>query len=153
MRRRPDSSRPVGIADLSLSHLGTSPFHKKKERETGLEPATPTLVPTGRDALPTEHGRNIINKLFAHAALCVKIKDQPLNSVSLLLQKKRARDGTRTRDPNLGKVVLYQLSYSRLLNKNLSSLKTVILFSKNPTLIPTGQAFLLTEPHSVALIF
>ena len=29
---------------------------------------------------------------------------------------KRAGNGTRTRDPNLGKVVLYQLSYSRVLN-------------------------------------
>ena len=28
--------------------------------------------------------------------------------------KKRAEDGTRIRDPNLGKVVLYQLSYFRL---------------------------------------
>jgi hypothetical protein len=27
----------------------------------------------------------------------------------------RAGNGTRTRDPNLGKVVLYQLSYSRTL--------------------------------------
>ena len=27
--------------------------------------------------------------------------------------KQRAGNGTRTRDPNLGKVVLYQLSYSR----------------------------------------
>ena len=27
--------------------------------------------------------------------------------------KKRAKDGTRTRDPDLGKVVLYQLSYFR----------------------------------------
>ena len=30
--------------------------------------------------------------------------------------KKRAENGTRTRDPDLGKVVLYQLSYFR--NKN-----------------------------------
>ena len=29
--------------------------------------------------------------------------------------KKRAENGTRTRDPNLGKVVLYQLSYFRLI--------------------------------------
>ena len=29
-------------------------------------------------------------------------------------QKKRAENGTRTRDPNLGKVVLYQLSYFRI---------------------------------------
>ena len=28
--------------------------------------------------------------------------------------KNRAENGTRTRDPNLGKVVLYQLSYFRL---------------------------------------
>ena len=28
-------------------------------------------------------------------------------------QKMRAKDGTRTRDPDLGKVVLYQLSYFR----------------------------------------
>ena len=27
--------------------------------------------------------------------------------------QKQAGNGTRTRDPNLGKVVLYQLSYSR----------------------------------------
>ncbi len=27
--------------------------------------------------------------------------------------KERAANGTRTRDPNLGKVVLYQLSYCR----------------------------------------
>ncbi len=30
---------------------------------------------------------------------------------------KRAENGTRTRDPNLGKVVLYQLSYFRILKK------------------------------------
>ena len=31
----------------------------------------------------------------------------------LPIKKERARDGTRTRGPNLGKVVLYQLSHSR----------------------------------------
>ena len=30
----------------------------------------------------------------------------------------RAGNGTRTRDPNLGKVVLYQLSYSRIVLPN-----------------------------------
>ena len=29
----------------------------------------------------------------------------------------RAEDGTRTRDPNLGKVMLYQLSYFRIYNR------------------------------------
>ena len=33
---------------------------------------------------------------------------------------KRAENGTRTRDPNLGKVVLYQLSYFRLFFKQSS---------------------------------
>ena len=32
----------------------------------------------------------------------------------LSILKKRAENGTRTRDPNLGKVVLYQLSYFRV---------------------------------------
>ena len=31
----------------------------------------------------------------------------------LSIKTKRAENGTRTRDPNLGKVVLYQLSYFR----------------------------------------
>ena len=31
-----------------------------------------------------------------------------------LLYIRRARDGTRTRDPDLGKVVLHQLSHSRI---------------------------------------
>ncbi len=33
--------------------------------------------------------------------------------VDLVVTRVRAGNGTRTRDPNLGKVVLYQLSYSR----------------------------------------
>ena len=32
------------------------------------------------------------------------------------MSTKGAGNGTRTRDPNLGKVVLYQLSYSRALH-------------------------------------
>ncbi|CAM9930726.1 unnamed protein product, partial [Chrysoparadoxa australica] len=32
-----------------------------------------------------------------------------------ILRQSGAGDGIRTRDPDLGKVVLYQLSYSRLL--------------------------------------
>ena len=34
----------------------------------------------------------------------------------------RAGNGTRTRDPNLGKVVLYQLSYSRAVHEPLPAL-------------------------------
>ncbi len=32
----------------------------------------------------------------------------------MLMFSVRAKNGTRTRDPNLGKVVLYQLSYFRV---------------------------------------
>ncbi len=35
------------------------------------------------------------------------------------VQQVRAENGTRTRDPNLGKVVLYQLSYFRLSNLSM----------------------------------
>src|SRR6059036_2173635 len=42
----------------------------------------------------------------------------------------RAGNGTRTRDPNLGKVVLYQLSYSR---KRRQSNRSVGFFVPPPT--------------------
>ncbi len=38
----------------------------------------------------------------------------------------RARDGTRTRDPDLGKVVLHQLSHSRILNYCLLDISYLI---------------------------
>ena len=38
----------------------------------------------------------------------------------------RAGNGTRTRDPNLGKVVLYQLSYSRASAANVTTYRTAI---------------------------
>jgi hypothetical protein len=45
----------------------------------------------------------------------------------------RAGNGTRTRDPNLGKVVLYQLSYSRLPRQNLTpSLPSVYRCAAQP---------------------
>ena len=37
----------------------------------------------------------------------------------VLVTTKRAENGTRTRDPNLGKVVLYQLSYFRSKTKDV----------------------------------
>ena len=49
----------------------------------------------------------------------------------------RAGNGTRTRDPNLGKVVLYQLSYSRVRNP---------IRRLHPYYIHTGELF--THPGS-----
>ena len=42
----------------------------------------------------------------------------------------RARDGTRTRDPDLGKVVLHQLSHSRILLSVVSDTFDIILCPK-----------------------
>ena len=39
--------------------------------------------------------------------------DEPAGRATLSPRRTEAGNGTRTRDPNLGKVVLYQLSYSR----------------------------------------
>ena len=50
-------------------------------------------------------------ELRATAGLEVKKSDSFLES---LFFNMKARDGTRTRGPNLGKVVLYQLSHSRI---------------------------------------
>ena len=41
------------------------------------------------------------------------VNDEKLRKRDALTNSLRAGNGTRTRDPNLGKVVLYQLSYSR----------------------------------------
>ena len=38
-----------------------------------------------------------------------------------------AENGTRTRDPNLGKVVLYQLSYFRIFFQKINVLKGISL--------------------------
>ena len=43
-------------------------------------------------------------------------RERPAEALPSVLRRSclRAGNGTRTRDPNLGKVVLYQLSYSRV---------------------------------------
>ena len=57
----------------------------------------------------------------------------------LLFSLIRAENGTRTRDPNLGKVVLYQLSYFRL---------SVLVREEEETRTPTSQ--LTLPPQSSA---
>ncbi len=44
---------------------------------------------------------------------------------------KRAENGTRTRDPNLGKVVLYQLSYFRIISKKMVKRRRLELPRRN----------------------
>ncbi len=51
----------------------------------------------------------------------------------------RAGNGTRTRDPNLGKVVLYQLSYSRKRMRILASAQHRGATIRRPELVPAGS--------------
>ena len=54
-------------------------------------------------------------------------------------QKSRAKDGTRTRDPDLGKVVLYQLSYFRI-NLVLFPVPTLVKFKERERKTGLGPA-------------
>ena len=56
------------------------------------------------------------HRILSPACLPIPPSEQPFKKKPPATdeRKKRARNETRTRDPNLGKVVLYQLSYSRI---------------------------------------
>ena len=73
---------------------------------------------------------------------------------------KRAENGTRTRDPNLGKVVLYQLSYFRLFNPNQrcispNAVAKVMLFFEPPKLfaIFLQENAKKTSIHAIFVVF
>ena len=50
----------------------------------------------------------------AHGAQAALQRKAPYRQVTRRFVPSRAENGTRTRDPDLGKVVLYQLSYFRI---------------------------------------
>ena len=52
----------------------------------------------------------------------------------------KAGNGTRTRDPNLGKVVLYQLSYSRDTCLPLRTFQSASLTHSSPNVEPGMEA-------------
>ena len=56
--------------------------------------------------------KSLASTSFATPAVPTKKERQ--EPPPFLFPVQRAGNGTRTRDPNLGKVVLYQLSYSRM---------------------------------------
>ncbi len=62
-----------------------------------------------------------------------------------------AENETRTRDPNLGKVVLYQLSYFRIMSCHLSDgiAKVRLFFYSANLFVIFVQLLLLTAPHRV----
>ena len=53
---------------------------------------------------------------------------------AIIKSKKRAENETRTRDPNLGKVMLYQLSYFRIFSFAVAK---VGIFRKHANILPT----------------
>ena len=63
-------------------------------------------------SLRTQDFKSRASASFATPAHC-SIHARTGSSRSPFTTARKAGDGTRTRDPNLGKVVLYQLSYSR----------------------------------------
>ena len=71
-------------------------------------PITHSITPTLRGLRP----RYPLADAEPCRALLSRKKD--IRPDVLFCEKKRARDGTRTRDPDLGKVVLHQLSHSRM---------------------------------------
>ena len=54
----------------------------------------------------------------------------PFHHSSILKREKRAENETRTRDPNLGKVMLYQLSYFRRFLENGCKDKQFLRYSQ-----------------------
>src|SRR5438270_12828734 len=77
----------------------------------------------------------------------------------------RAGNGTRTRDPNLGKVVLYQLSYSRRHVRSntrshggegnrtpdlLNAIQALSQLSYTPGIVPDGGVHTRQEPRRIS---
>jgi hypothetical protein len=92
-------TRVRGFADRSLNHSGTSP----PVESAGCPARIRTSVNGSKVRCPTTRRRGTDPGLtLAGHALA-----QPAG------QENGAEDGTRTRDPHLGKVMLYQLSHFR----------------------------------------
>ena len=88
-------TRVRGFADRSLNHSGTSP-----PLAAGCPARIRTSVHGSKVRCPTTRRRGIGNRPHASTALPAE-------------HESGAEDGTRTRDPHLGKVMLYQLSHFR----------------------------------------
>ncbi len=102
-------------SDLTNKKLWVSERSETKVGENYLLSFPPTLF------LVSEM-RFELTQAYAHYPL--KVACLPIPPPG---HKKRAKDGTRTRDPNLGKVMLYQLSYFRnLFLKNLFTVRATI---------------------------
>jgi hypothetical protein len=94
-------TRVRGFADRSLDHSGTSPCQLALAAPRGFEPRftdpKSAVLPLDDGAANPPH----------EASRSAHVERDPVG------EKNGAEDGTRTRDPHLGKVMLYQLSHFR----------------------------------------
>src|SRR4029453_3236282 len=86
--------------------------------DTGIEPVTPSVSgkcsPTeliARSVRSCRGGDGIRTRVHGFAGRC--LASRPLHRGEASTASLRADDGTRTRDPHLGKVMRYQLRYVR----------------------------------------
>ena len=102
-----------GFADLPLNHLGTSPRGYESTQSRGswlaLEDSNLGSRNPKSGVLPLDEGPAVRRPHPGPA-----IRDPARAGSMMIPMGDGAEDGTRTRDPHLGKVMLYQLSHFRL---------------------------------------
>ena len=132
-----------------LSHIRT--FIYKNETtfrsvgDTGIEPVTSSVSGKRAPAAPIARARWVRDSNPC-ARLCrplPRLSANPPCGLALLLFL-RADDGTRTRDPHLGKVMLYQLSHIRM-NQPAIDRRCSTTIGSNQQDCPTGRA--RSTPH------
>ena len=94
-------------------------------------------------------GARAMERRFCLFPAAGKQKNQQLHFCKLLIS--RAENETRTRDPNLGKVVLYQLSYFRMACFSIASAK-VYKKSESPNFSGLFCGIFVLKPGSAPFI-
>ena len=93
-------------------------LHRPKRSEEAQRPVDVGIAPTEAERRSTTSGGRWLCTDRSGAKIRsrerVRVRKQKKHIYDVLF-KRRARDGTRTRDPDLGKVVLHQLSHSRII--------------------------------------
>ena len=84
--------------------------------DTGIEPVTSSVSGKRAPAAPIARGGyGIRTRVYGFAGRCLASRPTHHAQWDRVDSRLRADDGTRTRDPHLGKVMLYQLSHVRML--------------------------------------
>ena len=83
--------------------------------DTGIEPVTSSVSGKRATAAPIARGGyGIRTRVYGFAGRCLASRPTHRGRRTVPATNLRADDGTRTRDPHLGKVMLYQLSHVRI---------------------------------------